>query len=99
MLQSVFSSEKPFQSFRSCQSCAHLLRRDLVGLRPHVNLLVDVHTRDDEEHARPPGAARQQPAQPEDDGSLVLLDHLDGEEEGEGEGAEDDEDAGDGEKK
>ena len=72
---------------------------NLIGCRPQVDLLVDIHTGDDEEHAWTPGSSCQQPAQSEDDGSLVLLDHLDGEEEREGEGAEDDEDAGDGEKK
>ena len=51
----------------------NLLGRDLEGLRPHVDLLVDVHAGNDEEHAGPPGAASQQPAQPEDHGSLILL--------------------------
>ena len=72
---------------------------NLIGCRTEVNFLVDIHTGDDKEDPGPPGSSCQQPAQPEDDGSLVLLDHFDGEEEGEGEGAEDDEDAGDGEKK
>ena len=72
------------------------MRRDLVCASSHVNLLVDVNTRNDEEHSRTPSSSRQQPTQPEDDGPLVLLDHLDGEEEREGEGAENDEDGGDG---
>ena len=71
----------------------------LVCVSPQVHLLVNIHTGDDKEDPRPPGSSCQQPAQPEDDGSLVLLDHLDGEEEREGEGPKDDEDAGDGEKK
>ena len=33
-----------------------LLRRDLVGGRPHVDLLVDVDAGDDEEHTRTTGA-------------------------------------------
>ena len=53
--------------------CAYLLRRDVVRLRPHVDLLVVVHAGDDEEHARAPRPALQQPPQPEDDGPLVLL--------------------------
>ena len=76
----------------------NLLWRYIKCLCSHVNLLIDIHTGDDEEDPRPPGSSWQQPSQSEDDGSLVLLDHLDGEEEREGEGAEDDEDAGDGEK-
>ena len=45
----------------------HLLGRDLVGGGPHVDLLVRVHAGDDEEHARAPGAARQQPSESEPD--------------------------------
>ena len=74
----------------------YLLWRDLVSRCSQVNLLVDINTRNDEEDPRTPSSSCQQPAQPEDDGPLVLLDHLDGEEEGEGEGAENDEDGGDG---
>ena len=81
------------------RNLSDLLWWDLILPTPHVDLLVGVDTGNDEEDSRPPGSSCQQSAQSEDDGSLVLLDHLDGEEEGEGEGAEDDEDAGDGEKK
>ena len=77
----------------------HLLWGDFKGHGPHVYFNIGVHTGDDEEHSRAPGSSCQQPAQSEDDGPLVLLDHLDREEEGERHGAEDDEDAGDGEKK
>ena len=64
---------------QACQAVLHkmnpsyLLGRDLVVVGPHVDLLVGVHTREDEEHAGPPGAPHQQPTQPEDDGSLILL--------------------------
>ena len=34
-----------------------LLWRDLVGGRPHVDLLVDVHAGDDEEHPRTSGSS------------------------------------------
>ena len=51
----------------------YLLGRDLVVVCPHVDLLVRVHAGEDEEHARAPRPAHQQPPQPEDDGSLVLL--------------------------
>ena len=60
-------------------------------MAPHVNLLIHVNTRNDEEHSRTPSSSCQQPTQPEDDGPLVLLDHLDHEEEGEGEGGDDEE--------
>ena len=52
---------------------SYFLGRDLVGGCPHVDLLIHVHTRDDEEHARAPRSPRHQATQPEDDGSLVLL--------------------------
>ena len=42
-------------------------------MSPHVDLLVSVHTGQDEEDPRTPGPSYQQPAQPEDDGPLVLL--------------------------
>ena len=54
----------------------------------HIDLLVDIHTGDDEEDSRPPGSSCQQPAKSEDDGSLVLLDHLHHEYEAEGEGGD-----------
>ena len=57
----------------------------------HVDLLVDINTGDDEEDPGPPGSSCQQPTQSEDDGSLVLLDHLHHEHQGEGEGDEDEE--------
>ena len=56
---------------------------DLKSYGPHVNLLVNIHTGNDEEDSRPPGSPCQQSAQSEDDCPLVLLDHLDHEEEGE----------------
>ena len=51
----------------------HLLGRHVVGGGPHVDLLVHVEAGDDEEDARAPRPARHQPAQPEDDRSLILL--------------------------
>ena len=57
--------------------------------RPEVDLLVGVNAGKDEEYARPLGSARPQPAQPEYHGPLVLLHHLDGEEERDWEREED----------
>ena len=74
----------------------NLLRWNLIGLTSHINFLVNIHTGNDKEDPWAPGSSCQQPTQPEDDGPLVLLDHLDSEEEGEGESAENDEDGGDG---
>ena len=51
----------------------HLLRGDFKSLGPHVNLLVHIHARNYEEDPGAPRSPRQQPAQPEDDRSLVLL--------------------------
>ena len=73
----------------------HLLRRNFIGASTHINLLVNIHTGDDEEDSRPPGSSRQQPAQSEDDGSLVLLDHLHHEQEGEREGDHDEQERSD----
>ena len=73
------------------------MRRDLVCASPHIDLLVDIHTRNDEEHSRTPGSSRQQPTQSEDDRPLVLLDHLDAPDEREGESDENEEEGADGE--
>ena len=50
-----------------------LLRRDLVGVAPHVDLDVLVEAGDDEEHPGPAGAAGQEAAQAKYHCSLVLL--------------------------
>ena len=50
-----------------------LLWRDIVRLSPHVDLLIDVDARNDEEDAGPPGSTGEKTTQPEDDRSLVLL--------------------------
>ena len=42
-------------------------------MRPHVNLLEDVDTGQDEEDPRTPGSSRQQQAKSENDSSLVFL--------------------------
>ena len=53
---------------------SYFLWRNVKSLSSHIDLFVDIHTGDDEEHSRAPGSSCQQPAQSEDDGSLVLLD-------------------------
>ena len=55
----------------------HLLGGNFKCLTPHVDLLIDIKTGDDEEDPGPPGSSCQQPAQSEDDGSLVLLNRND----------------------
>ena len=52
----------------------NLLRWNIIGLCPHVNLLIVINARDDEEDTRAPGSTLQQATQSEDDGSLVFLD-------------------------
>ena len=59
--------------YKSYDTKSHLLRGDFESLWPHVDLLVHIHAGNHEEDAGPPGSPRQQPAQPEDDRSLVLL--------------------------
>ena len=79
-----------------------LLWWHVKGLCPHVNLLINVNTRDDKEDPRTTSTSREQEAEAEDDRTLILLEasregyHLDNlhhKEEGEGEGGGD-EDAG-----
>ena len=70
----------------------NLLWWDIIGLGPQVDLLVLINAGDDKEDPGPPGSARQQSAQSEDDGSLVLLDHLDGGGQRAGQGEEDQQD-------
>ena len=53
-----------------------LLRRHVEGHGPEVHLLEGVHTRHDEEEAGALGATGAEPAQPEHNGSLEFLDHL-----------------------
>ena len=74
----------------------NLLWWDVIGLSPQVNLLINVNTRDDEEHPGTPGFSSQHSAQSEDDRSLVLLDHLHHPAEGEGEGDADEEERDEG---
>ena len=50
-----------------------LLRGDLVGGRPHVDLLVDVDAWDDEEDTRTSGASCKKSSESKDDCSLILL--------------------------
>ena len=68
------------------------MRWDLESFCPHVDLLVDVNAGDDKEDPGAPSSSRQESAQPEDDGSLVLLDHLDGGGQGAGQGEQDQQD-------
>ena len=51
----------------------YLLRRNIVGCRSHVDLLVNIQTGDDKEHSWTPGTTLYQSPQSEDDSSLVLL--------------------------
>ena len=57
-------------------AAADLLRRDIERDRPEVDLPVGVDARDDEEDPGALGAALAQTTEAEDDGTLVLLDHL-----------------------
>ena len=49
------------------------MRGDFVSLAPHVNFYILVKTRDDKEDTRTTGPAREEAAEAEYDGSLVLL--------------------------
>ena len=50
-----------------------LLGGHVVGGRPHVNLLIDIDTGDDEEDPGTPGSPGEEAPQPEDHCTLVLL--------------------------
>ena len=52
---------------------SNLLRRDIVGLGAHVNLLVNVDAGDDEEDARSSGSAGEKATQAEDDSTFIFL--------------------------
>ena len=51
----------------------YLLRRNIVSLCPHVNLLIMIHTGNDEEHSGTPGSALEKSTKAEYDGSFVFL--------------------------
>ena len=53
--------------------CVDLLRWYLVCCGSHVNLFVNIHTRDDEEDPRSSSPTGHKSAQPEDDCSLIFL--------------------------
>ena len=72
----------------------HLLRGDVVCLGPHVYLLVLVDTGNHEEDSGTSGSSREEQAQSEYDSSLVFLDHLDDQAEGEGESDHNEDDGG-----
>merc|ERR1719510_2637093 len=72
-----------------------LLRGDIKGDGPQVDNLDFINAGDDEEQARTNSSPLLQSSKPEDNGSLVLRDDPDAEEDGNGEG-NDDEDDGDG---
>ena len=59
--------------YKSLLITLHLLRGNLKSGSSHVNLLIIIHTRNDEEHPRPTSTARQKTPKSEDDCSLVLL--------------------------
>ena len=68
---------------------SYLLWSNIECDHPHIHLSVVVHTRQYEEDTRTSCSTRQEPAQSEDDGSLVLLNHLHCEEETEWKGDHD----------
>ena len=51
----------------------YLLRRNIVGGGPHVDLLVNIKAGDDEENSGTSGTTLYKSPQSEDHGSLVLL--------------------------
>ena len=50
-----------------------LLGRNLVVVSPHVDLLVGVHTREDEEDPWAASSSNKQSSESEDNGPLILL--------------------------
>ena len=57
----------------SFQDFLYLLRWNFKSLRPHVNLLVNIHTWNDKEDSRTSCSSCQQSSKPEDHGSLIFL--------------------------
>ena len=58
---------------RGNDGCYYLLRGNVKVSDSQINLLINIHTGNDEEDSRAPGTPGQQAAQPEDDCPLVLL--------------------------
>ena len=54
----------------------NLLGWNLKCCGPHVNLFIDVHTRNDKEHSRSPSPSGHQSTQSKNDSSFILLDNL-----------------------
>ena len=61
------------ENWKHFTKVSDLLRRDVVGLGPHVDLLVVVDAGDDEEHPGTSGTTFEKSAQPEYHRSLVFL--------------------------
>ena len=52
---------------------SYFLRRHIIGSSSHVNLLINIKTRNDEEHSRSSCSSFYQSSKSEDDCSLILL--------------------------
>ena len=66
----------------------YLLWRNVKRQRPHVDFLVRIHAGYDEEDTRSTGPTAKEPTESEYDDPFVLLNHLDREAQGEGDGNE-----------
>ena len=64
------------QIFSKGERDSNLLRGNVEGERPHVDLLVGVDAGDDEEDPGAPGPAAEQSTESEDDDTFVFLNHL-----------------------
>ena len=89
--------------------------RNIKSLSPHINLLINIHTRDDEEHSRTTSATCEEQPKAEYDSSLIFLvrdlvctkelhlcwylNHFDNKEEGQWQGDRHQQDGEDGQEK
>ena len=62
-----------FSRIKTLKRTFYLLRRNIVGLSSHIDLLIMVNTRYDEEHSRTSCSTLEKSTKTEDDSSLVFL--------------------------
>ena len=75
-MKANWATETRGQIFSKGERDSNLLRGNVEGERPHVDLLVGVDAGDDEEDPGAPGPAAEQSTESEDDDTFVFLNHL-----------------------
>ena len=71
--QDLQEEERLGSSYNTGWIYQNLLRGHIIGLGPHVDLLIVVDAGDDEEDSGAPCSAFEKSTKPEDNGSLIFL--------------------------